>query len=173
MSQRAASFVIQPLDHRQRTLAEQMHAVMRLAYAQEAALLQVPQKLQHFTPLDTTVDDVQRSVAFHLGAWCGEVLLGVVSVGPDDEPDQLCIGMLVVHPSAQRQGIARALMQDALQRGAGMVYAVATGAENAPALALYRELGFVAYRQGSIGVGQLALVKLRRAADPPARLGKP
>ena len=54
-----------------------------------------------------------------------------------------------------------------------MVYAVATGAENAPALALYRELGFVAYRQGSIGVGQLALVKLRRAADPPARLGKP
>ena len=70
----------------------------------------------------------------------------------------------MVHPSAQRQGIARALMQDALRRGAGMVYAVATGAANAPALALYRELGFVAYRQGSMGTAQLALLKLRRDA---------
>ena len=161
----AATSVIQPLEHRQRAVAEQIHAVMRLAYAQEAALLQV----QHFAPLDTTVDDVQRSVEFHLGAWSGDTLQGVVSVGPDDEPDQLCIGMLVVHPSAQRQGIARALMQEALQRGAGMVYTVATGAANAPALALYAELGFVAYRHGSIGIEQLDLVKLRRAAAAPER----
>ena len=169
MSEGAATYVIEPLDHRQRAVAEQIHAVLRLAYAQEAALLQVP----HFTPLDTTVDDVQRSVEFHLGAWSGEDLLGVVSVGPDDEPDQLCIGMLVVHPSAQRQGIARALMQDALRRGAGMVYAVATGAANKPALALYRELGFVTYRRGSMGLEQLALVKLRRAVDPAALQGEP
>ena len=165
MREAAAGFLIQPLDHRQRAVAEQIHAVMRPAYAQEARLLQT----DHFPPLGTTVEDVQRSVEFHLGAWSGDTLQGVVSVGPDDEPDQLCIGMLVVHPSAQRQGIARALMQDALRRGAGMVYAVATGAANAPALALYRELGFVAYRQGSMGTAhmgtaQLALVKLRRDA---------
>ena len=169
MREAAAGFLIQPLDHRQRAVAEQIHAVMRPAYAQEAQLLQVQQKLQHFPPLETTVEDVQRSVEFHLGAWSGDSLQGVVSVGPDDEPDQLCIGMLVVHHLAQRQGIARALMQDALRRGAGMVYAVATGAANAPALALYRELGFVAYRQGSMGTAhmgsaQLALVKLRRDA---------
>ena len=84
MSAHAAAVVIQPLDHRQRAVAEQIHAVMRLAYAQEAALLQVQQQFQHSAPLDTTVDDVQRSVEFHLGAWFGEVLLGVVSVGPDD-----------------------------------------------------------------------------------------
>ena len=138
---------------------------MQLAYAQEAALLQVQQKLQHFVPLDTTVEDLQRSVEFHLGAFAGDTLLGVVTVGPDDEPDQLCIGMLVVHPSAQRQGIARALMQDALRRGEGMVFTVATAAANSPALALYRELGFVAYRHGSIGAEQLALVKLRRAVN--------
>jgi len=159
----AASFLIQPLDHRQRAVAEQIHAVMRPAYAQEAQLLRVQQKLRHFAPLDTTVEDVQRRVEFHLGAWSGDILQGVVSVGPDDEADQLCIGMLVVHPLAQRQGIARALMQDALQRGEGMVFAVATAAVNAPALALYRELGFVAYRHGSMGAEQLALVKLRRA----------
>lgn len=160
MSEGAASVVIQPLDHRQRAVAEQIQAVMRPAYAQEATLLQV----HRFAPLDTTVDDLMRSVEFHLGAWSGEALLGVVSVGPDDEPDQLRIGMLVVHPAAQRQGIARALMQDALLRGAGMVFAVATGSANTPALALYRELGFVVYRHGSMGVEELALVKLRRAA---------
>ena len=169
MSDAAARFVILPLDHRQRAVAAQIHSVLRLAYAQEAELLRLHQQLPHFAPLDTTVDDVQRSVEFHLGAWSGETLHGVVSVGPDDERDQLCIGMLVVHPSAQRQGIARALMQAALQRGAGMVFAVSTAAANMPALALYRELGFVAYRHGSIGVDQLALVKLRRAAAAPVR----
>ena len=165
MSECAASLVIQPLDHRQHAVAEQIHAVLRLAYAQEAALLQV----QHFAPLDTTVDEVQRSAEFHLGAWSGNALVGVVSVGPDDEPDQLCIGMLVVHPSAQRQGIARALLQDVLRRGAGMVFSVATGAANAPALALYGKLGFVAYRHGSMGDEQTALVKLRRTAASPQR----
>ena len=149
---------IRPLEHRLRTVAEQMHAVIRLAYAQEAALLQV----HHFGPLGTTVEDLQRSAEFHLGAWAGDALLGVVSVGPDDEPDQLCIAKLVVHPAAQRQGIARALMQYALRRGEGAVFVVSTGAANAPALALYRELGFVTYRHGSIGAEQLAMVKLRR-----------
>lgn len=154
------SFDIRPLDHRQAAVAGQVHAVMQLAYAQEAALLQV----QHFAPLQTTVADLQRSIEFHLGAFAGDTLQGVVTVGPDDVPDQLCIGMLVVHPSAQRQGIARALMHNALQRGQGMVFTVATAAVNLPALALYRELGFVDYRRGSMGDERLALVKLRRCA---------
>ena len=152
---------VQPLNHRQHAVAGQVHAVMQLAYAQEAALLQV----QHFAPLQTTVEQLQRSADFHLGAWRGDALLGVLSVGPDEERDQLCIGMLVVHPAAQRQGVARALMQDALQRGAGMVFTVTTGAANAPALALYRELGFVAYRRGVMGAEQLALLKLRRPVN--------
>lgn len=165
------SFDIRPLDHRQAAVAGQVHAVMQLAYAQEAALLRVHQGSQHelplFPPLQTTVADLQRSVEFHIGAFAGDTLRGVVTVGPDDEPDQLCIGMLVVHPSAQRQGIARALMQDALQRGQGMVFTVATAAANLPALALYRALGFVDYRRGSMGAEQLALVKLRRDAVAP------
>ena len=163
------SFDIRPLDHRQAAVAGQVHAVMQLAYAQEAALLQVQNELQHFAPLQTTVADLQRSIEFHLGAFAGDTLQGVVTVGPDDEPDQLCIGMLVVHPSAQRQGIARALMQDALQRGQGMVFTVATAAVNLPALALYRELGFVDYRRGSMGDERLALVKLRRCATASER----
>ncbi len=150
-------------------MADQVHAVMQPAYAQEAALLQMPD----FPPLQTTAADLQRSIEFHLGAFAGPTLLGVVTVGPDDEPDQLCIGMLVVHPSAQRRGIARALMQDALQRGQGMVFTVATAEANAPALALYRELGFAAYRHGSMGAEQLALVKLRRPVPVPVPVPAP
>ena len=53
-----------------------------------------------------------------------------------------------MHPDHQRQGIARRLMRDALQRGAGLMFSVVTGAANRPALALYQGLGFVPYRQG-------------------------
>lgn len=149
---------IEPLDHRELAVAICIHAVLKLAYAQEAALLQ----LRHFAPLDRTVEDIRSSQEFFLGALHGQELLGVLSIGPDDEPGQISIASLVVHPVHQRQGIARALMLEALRRGEGMVFSVSTGAQNAPALALYRGLGFVDYRWGTMGAEQLALVKLRR-----------
>lgn len=158
-----SAYTVLPLDHRDRAVAERIHAVLKLAYAQEAALLGVGQ----FEPLNTSIEDVQHSRDFHLGAVAGEELLGALSVGPDDEPDQLCIALLVVHPRAQRQGVGRALVTEALQRGAGMVFAVSTAAGNAPALALYRALGFVDHRRGTVGVEQLALIKLRRRPDAP------
>jgi ribosomal protein S18 acetylase RimI-like enzyme len=70
----------------------------------------------------------------------------------------------VVHPDHQRRGIARRLLRDALQRGAGLVFSVVAGATNQPALALYRSLGFVTYREGMLGETGIAVVKLRR--DP-------
>jgi len=45
-----------------------------------------------------------------------------------------------------------------------MVFSVSTGAINSPALALYREFGFVVYRRGAIGLEALELVKLRNSA---------
>jgi ribosomal protein S18 acetylase RimI-like enzyme len=152
---------IEPLQHRDGATARRLQAVLALAHAQEAALLGV----RHVAPLERTAEDLQRSDDLYLGALRGDVLLGALSVGPDDEPGQLCITSLVVHPAQQRQGIARALLAEVLRLGAGQVFAVATGAANAPALALYRQFGFVAYRQGCIGPASLPLVKLRRA--PP------
>ena len=158
---------IHALDHRNAKVAAQIHAVMAQAYVQEAALLQV----RDFPPLQRTAADVQASADFFLGArWerlddsADAELLGVLSIGPDDEAAQLCINALTVAPHAQRQGIGRALMQAALLRGQGMDFAVSTAAANAPALALYRGLGFVIYRHGTMGPQALALVKLRRAA---------
>lgn len=149
---------VQVLDHRRSEVAAAIHQVLVVAYAQEAQLLGA----QHFPALQRTPLQIQASADFHLGVWRDSELLGVLSIGPDDEPDQLCIGLLVVHPRAQRQGIGRQLLRAALQRGPGMVFAVATGARNAPALALYQEQGFAVYRHGAVGAENLPLVKLRR-----------
>jgi ribosomal protein S18 acetylase RimI-like enzyme len=54
-------------------------------------------------------------------------------------------------------------MLKALEGRDHVAFAVATTALNAPALRLYRSLGFVEYRYGTIGAEGLGLVKLRRA----------
>jgi ribosomal protein S18 acetylase RimI-like enzyme len=120
------------------------------------------------------VDEIAADSDFYLGACQGDDLVGVLSVGPDDEAEQLCITLLAVRPAAQRQGIGRRLVQAALARLPGATFSVATTAGNIPALALYQALGFVAYRHGVIGPNSLPLVKLRRgpqAALPTSAAG--
>jgi GNAT superfamily N-acetyltransferase len=156
--------LIEHLDHRDPSVAELIHGVLLLAYAQEAALLQVV----HFAPLDQTAEDVRASKACFFGAFKEGTLVGAVSFVPDDEPDQFLVTSLVVHPDHQREGTARVLMARVLALAGNFPTAVATAAQNAPALALYRDLGFVAYRFGTIGVESLPLVKLRRACSDGA-----
>jgi ribosomal protein S18 acetylase RimI-like enzyme len=153
---------IGPVDHRDVAVSRRIHAVLQLAYAQEAALLRV----KHFAPLERTVEDVRCADEHYLAALHDGELVGALSVGRDDEPDRICITALVVHPSFQRRGIARALLRDALRRGQGKVVTVSTGAANAPALALYRSLGFVDYRHGVVGPEDIRIIKLRTAALP-------
>lgn len=159
---------VEILSHRQPTVAEQIHAVLMLAYAQEAVLLGI----KNFPPLEQTASDIQMSDEFFLGSFDNQELLGVVSVRPDDEPGQVNIASLVVHPLHQRKGVARALLSDALQRAEAVTFSVSTAAKNAPALALYHQFGFEAYRWGTLqataGEEALALVKLRRT-PPPSR----
>jgi ribosomal protein S18 acetylase RimI-like enzyme len=146
------------LAHIDPAVAAEIHQVMAWAYAQEAQLLGV----KHFAPLQETVQDIAQRKEWLLGLRLANLLAGVVSVGPDDEPQQLRIGSLVVRPQMQRRGIARLLMQTVLARGTGMVFSVSTAELNLPALALYESLGFVAYKRGTVGPEDLALVKLRR-----------
>jgi ribosomal protein S18 acetylase RimI-like enzyme len=153
---------VEILSHRQPAVAAQIHAVLMLAYAQEAALLGV----NNFAPLEQAAHDIEASEEFFLGSFDDQELLGVISVRADDEPGQINIASLVVHPAHQRRGVARTLLTSALQRAAGATFSVSTAAENAPALALYQQFGFAPYRwgtlQGTAGDEALALVKLRR-----------
>lgn len=151
---------IEPLDHREPAVAGRIHAVLLLAHAQEARLLQV----EHFLPMQRTPEDLQASDEYFIAALRGDELLGCLSLGPDDEPGQISLASLVVHPAHQRQGIARALVAEALRRSAGFGICVTTGAKNEPALALYRSFGFAEYRRGTLGAEALEVVKLRRPA---------
>ena len=153
---------IEPIDPRDLLIARQIHAVLLLAHAQEAMLLQI----RHAHGLEQTPEDIQASTEVYLGAFRGGdrggALVGAVSLRPDDEPAQINVAALVVHPQYQRQGIGRALMLEALRRGKGTNFSVATGVHNLPALALYRSLGFVEYRRGILEAEAIELVKLRR-----------
>jgi ribosomal protein S18 acetylase RimI-like enzyme len=162
------AFRVEFIDHRSAEVAHRVLHLLEQASAQEASLLGLPSSVAGARSLDS----IQASADFHLGVWSEDrTLLGLLSIGPDDEPEQLSIGTLVVLPQAQRQGIARALLLDALARGQGMNFAVTAAAANTPALTLYRALGFAVYRHGITSQGQVPLVKLRRAAAAQAGPG--
>lgn len=154
------------LAHRELPVAESIRAVMALAYAQEAQLLQIAD----FPPLARTAADIAADDDLYIGARMGvEIggqIVGVLSFGPDPEAEQWCINTLVVHPAAQGQGTGRRLVEAALLHLGGTPCAVVTAAANAPALALYQTLGFRPYRHGVVGPDDLAMVKLRRGAQP-------
>ena len=156
--------LIERLDHRNPSVARQIHEIRVLAYAQEANTLQIVD----VTPFDQRHEDIQASNEYFLGAFKQDTLVGAVSFAPDDEPDQYLVTSLVVHPVHQREGTARSLMVQLLALTGGYATAVAAGARNLPALALYRDLGFVEYRSGTMGASALRLLKLRRARSIPS-----
>jgi GNAT superfamily N-acetyltransferase len=159
---------VQRLDHTQPATAQAIHALLQQAQAQEAAwlgLAPVPDAHADWT-------EVQRSAHLHLGVWAADgALMGVLGVGPDDEPGQLCVHVLAVRAADQRCGVARALLHDALRRGPDLAWAVSAAAAHHRALALYRQAGFVPYRQGVMGPDALPMLKLRRAADVTGAAG--
>lgn len=152
---------VQPLQQHDPDVAREVQAVFALAQLQEAAQIGLAPA---DTPPGRSVDEVMASADFHLGARDGPCLVGVLTVGPDDEADQVAISALVVHPQHQRLGVGRALLREVLARGEGLVFCVTASAHNPAALALYASAGFVAYRHGALGPQALPMVKLRRPA---------
>jgi ribosomal protein S18 acetylase RimI-like enzyme len=181
------------LNHADPAVAAQVLAVLRPAAAQEADWLGLPppgspapRQAGAAEPERTEADDVAEICAgtqVYLGAWLGQgqgpvseaerathphpqAMAGVLTLTPDDDdPERLCIALLVVAPWAQRRGLGRALVQAALQRGSGRGFSVTAARANSAALALYRGLGFEPGRLGLLGAARLPVVQLWRAAD--------
>ena len=160
---------VQLLDHTEPDTARAIQALIEAAHHQESAWLGLPPATEPWG--DWT--EVQRSTHLHLGMWSSAVstasradLIGVLAVAPDDEPGQLCVRVLAVQAAHQRQGVARALLQHALGRAPGQVWAVSAAAAHSRALALYRQAGFVPYRQGVLGPEALPMLKRRRQPQP-------
>jgi ribosomal protein S18 acetylase RimI-like enzyme len=138
-----------------------LHSLQRIAYAQEAALLQA----KHFPPLLRTLNELIASDEAFLGAFAGDALVGALSTERDAR-GETTIASLVVHPAHQRRGIARALLLAALQSSHATPTHVATGARNAPVLALYASASFVETKRWVVGEEALELVALVRAPGP-------
>jgi len=156
-----AMLLIQPLQQRDTAVAQRLQLLFALAYEQEAAELGAPAP---DLPGTRSVEAILASSEFYLGASQDGELVGALTIGSDTEPEQIAITTLVVHPNHQRRGIGRSLVQEALARGAGLVFSVTAGANNGPALALYTSLGFVQYRKGILGQADLPMIKLRKRA---------
>jgi ribosomal protein S18 acetylase RimI-like enzyme len=158
---------IEAVDHAALPTARQLHAVQMRAYAQEAVLLGAT----FFPPLERTVEDVMTCTEAFVAAFAGDAIVGAISMEPDGEGLGMNIASLVVEPRFQRQGIGRRLLDAALATHGMGEMTVQTGARNLPALALYEQVGFVAFRHWLVGSEPLALVKLRRPGD--AACGQP
>ncbi len=149
---------LQPLETGNASVAQEVQEIFALAYWQEAAAIGI-------SDADAStirgVEDIMNSAEFHLGARIRGELVGVLTIGPDAEGNQVALTALVVHPAHQRLGVARSLVQEALARGRGFVFSVIASADNLPALSLYKSFGFEPYREGLMGQAQLPMVKLR------------
>lgn len=115
--------------------AAQLLALQRRAYQQEAELIGYPQLPPLLESLPQLID-------------CGETILAwreqgelLAALGYQPQTQQIC--RLVVHPSAQRQGLATRLLQALINQTPGRCLSVSTAMRNLPALALYARLGFI------------------------------
>ncbi|RVX44383.1 acetyltransferase (GNAT) family protein [Nonomuraea polychroma] len=125
---------ISPVDH---PLGVELLALQKAAYAVEAELIgddRIP-------PLHESLEELRAQPLRWLGAVDEDGRL-VGAVAWEETGDEVDVNRLVVHPSAVRRGIGRALVKEALVRAGARRVVVATGRDNSPARRLYEGLGF-------------------------------
>lgn len=147
------------LDHRDERAARSIHRLLRSAYAVEAALIGAAR----FPPLERSVNDIRTSACEFIGCEVDGELAGVLELQRDPGGDAWAtIASLGVEPACARRGIGRALVERALAETGGLVR-VSTARGNAPAVALYRALGFRAAGHAVTPEG----IRLVRMERPP------
>lgn len=118
------------------TMAGQLWAVQRAAYAVEAELIgddRIPTLHEH-------VDDLRRAPLNWLAALDGTDVLGAVAWLVADQA--VDIDRLVVAPHAHRRGVGSRLIREVIEHAQGRPIAVSTGSANLPARTFYERLGF-------------------------------
>jgi ribosomal protein S18 acetylase RimI-like enzyme len=140
-------------------IAESLLALQRRAYAVEAELV----GSDAIPPLHETLAELQACDETFLGAFIGNELAGAISWRLED--GTLDIHRLVVDPRRSRQGIGSALLRAAIAAEPAAVRTIIqTGAENAPACALYLREGFEHVGDIEVG-GGLRVSRFRKRLD--------
>ncbi|WP_409293470.1 GNAT family N-acetyltransferase [Peribacillus sp. SCS-37] len=125
-----------PLEHRDKETAQQILEVQRPAYEVEANLI----GFWDIPPLKDNVETIMNTNEVFLGHMEGTSLAGFISF--KESREEVDIHRLVVHPRFFKRGIGKRLLTALIKRAGGRVIKVSTGAENMPALALYKNQGF-------------------------------
>ena len=148
-------FTVRRIVNTDPAVAGAIYSVRQQAYTQEAELIGA----RDFPPLAVTTEDLMSSQNDFLGAFLKTRLLGVLSIEVSPTLQRSMISSLVVLPSAQRQGVGRALVHEALALTGSRPLWVQTALLNEPAVALYRDAGFTVHEHVVLASG-LALVQL-------------
>lgn len=139
--------MIKSLHNNKVEVARQIRAVFQRSYAVEAVLL----KATVFPPLERPLESFLEMDTKFFGCFEGEELAGVVEV--NHRADYTKINSLVVCPQYFRRGIGRRLVQFVFDEFDAELFLVETGADNAPAIALYEKLGFREIEQWDTEIG--------------------
>jgi hypothetical protein len=118
------------------TVASAIHALLPLAHAQEAQRL----RLDADQRPPRSVAGIGRSDEHFIGAYDGADLPGAIGIAADDEPGQLCIWLLVVHPRAQRHQRALVRMAPLLDGDAGVSFSAIHATMDAQHMAELRKV---------------------------------
>jgi ribosomal protein S18 acetylase RimI-like enzyme len=154
---------VRPLDLADTAAREALVRVQRAGYRVEAELI----GFDDLPLLRETPADLTRAQESFLGAFEGERLLGAVAFRR--RRTSVDIHRLVVDPGAFRRGVATRLLDalDALHADAAWT-TVATGEQNAPAVALYERRGFEPVGRTAVAPGiRIVRFERRNAAISP------
>ena len=150
------------LNHRKRKVAKKILTLQKEAYQVEATYLGV----SDIPPLRDTTRAIMYSNEEFIGFWDGKSLIG--SIAYEVSKGALILSRVMVSPSHFRKGIATALLQYLFSsKGEDSVYIVTTGAQNYPAIELYKKFGFTECQSYATREG-IQLLKLIRTVNEDA-----
>ena len=133
--------------------AEEILALQRISFARFP---------NYLAPQLQTLQSLQQQIVTQLvlKGLAGNVIIASVRAHVQD--NACMVERLIVHPDAQRQGLASKLMTELEQRFAHIErFRLHTGVENEQSQALYKKLGFKEYKRAV--VGDDSLVYMERA----------
>lgn len=156
--------VVESINHRERAVAERIHAVQIAAYSQEAKLLGA----ESFPPLQRTIADIEGTNERFFGAFLDGTLVGVIALEGDPSSAAMVISSLVVLPAFQRLGVGHSLLSTVVNKFPSQGLTVSTGLQNTPAMALYAQFGFLELRRHLVGPEKMPVVEFCRPGSNPS-----
>jgi ribosomal protein S18 acetylase RimI-like enzyme len=143
----------------------QILSLHKAAYRQEAMLL----GLSSLPGMDRSASDIRALKEVFFGVYAQGELAGAISV-EEESPGCLTICSLTVLPAHHRRGIGRALLRYIIGWKPELWTRVSTAADNAGAIALYQDEGFVVCGESLAPGLALKLVHLCRKSNALSHL---